>query len=268
MVHRVGYFLPATEPVYEVIRAALPADMRLVTLQTRDRTEELERVRELDFLIAVRANHEMISAAKGLRLLQLPGVGYDQVDLQAARSAGIPVALSLGGSSEAVAEHALMLMLAVSRRLVELAHSLRQGNWWMWERRTVSYGLFGKTLGIVGMGRIGREVARRAAAFGMSVQYSDIRPVEDYSHVELQELLRTSDIVTLHCPLTESTRGLMNAERIAMMKPRSILINTARGELVDEAALHAGLRSGRLAGGPGCVRQGTPRSSKSAAANG
>src|SRR4051794_27347805 len=149
MTWSVGYFLPATESVYGVLRTILPDDMNLVTLKIHDPAEEIECVRDLDFLIAVRASADIIGAAAKLRLLQLPGVGYDQVDLQAARRAGIPVALSLGGSSEAVAEHTLMLMLAVSRRLVELAQSLRAGKWWMWERRTVSYGLFGKTLGVI-----------------------------------------------------------------------------------------------------------------------
>ncbi len=248
MGYQVGYFLPATESVYEVIRAALPADMKLVTLATRDRAEELERVRGLDFLISVRASAETIGAASRLRLLQLPGVGHDQVDLDAARRAGIPVALSLGGSSEAVAEHALMLMLAVGRRLVELAQSLRAGKWWMWERRTLCHGMFGKTLGIIGLGRIGREVAARAAAFGMSVQYYDAIRVDGYRFAELNDLLRTSDLVTIHCPLTDVTRGLLNRERIGLMKPGAILINTARGELVNEAALLEALLSGRLAG--------------------
>src|SRR5262249_17739957 len=149
---------------------------------------------------------------------------------------------------DAVAEHALLLMLAVSRRLCEMTASLRAGKWWMWERRTVSYGLAGKRLGIIGMGRIGRDVAARAAAFGMSIQYSDVMEAEGYRRCELDDLLRSSDIVTIHCPLTDATRALLNRERIAMMKPGAILINTARGEILDEAALYDALASGRLAG--------------------
>jgi phosphoglycerate dehydrogenase-like enzyme len=231
-----------------VVEDDLPDGMRLVTLAGRDTQEEIERVRDLDFLISVKASEEMIRAASRLRLIQLPGVGYDQVNLKAASQVGIPVALSLGGSSEAVAEHTLMLMLAVSRRLVELANSLRSGKWLMWDRRTCSYGLHGKMLGIIGMGRIGREVALRAAAFGMSIQYHDIAPVEGFRLCPLDDLLRTSDIVTLHCPLTADTRKLMNRERIALMKKGGILINAARGEIVDEAALYEAIMSSHLAG--------------------
>jgi D-3-phosphoglycerate dehydrogenase len=248
MTYRVGYFLPASEPVYDVIRHALPADMHLVTLATRDPQEAIQCVPALDFLISVKAPAELLEAARKLRLLQLPGVGHDQVDLEAAAKAGIPVALSLAGGSDAVAEHALLLMLAVSRRVVELAGSLRAGQWWMWERRTVSYGLNGKTLGIVGMGRIGYEVALRAAAFGMRILYTDVVATEGYERSDLDSLLRASDYVTLHTPLTDSTRGLLNQARIAQMKPGAILINTARGEIVDEAALTGALESGQLAG--------------------
>src|SRR5437870_13062744 len=149
MSYQVGYFLPANERVYEVIRSALPADVRLVTLTRKGPQEEIDLVRELDFLIAVKAPEEMIRAATRLRLLQLPGVGHDQVNLEAAARAGIPVALSVSGSSEAVAEHTLLLMLAACRRLLELANSLRAGKWMMWDRRTCCYGLQGKMLGII-----------------------------------------------------------------------------------------------------------------------
>ena len=196
MPYQVGYFLRANEGVYNVIRGALPQGMNLVTLASKDPQEELDRIRDLDFLISVKATAEMIHAAQKLRFLQLPGVGHDQVNLRAAAKAGIPVALSVHGSSDAVAEHAMLLMLAVSRRLCEMASSLRAGKWWMWERRTASYGLTGKVLGIIGMGRIGKEVAARAAAFGMSIQYFDLFRVQGYRHCELDELLRTSDIVT------------------------------------------------------------------------
>ena len=190
----------------------------------------------------------MIENAGQLRLLQLPGVGLDQVDLNAAALARIPVALSLAGSSEAVAEQTMLLMLAVCRRLVELANSVRDGKWLMWERRSVSYGLFGKTLGIIGLGRIGRDVAARAAAFGMPVQYYAKVQVNGFAFRDLPGLLQTSDIVSLHCPLTPETKRLLNRDMIQMMKRDAILINTARGGLVDEEALFDAISSGQLAG--------------------
>jgi phosphoglycerate dehydrogenase-like enzyme len=248
MSYKVGYFLRANEAVYGVIRSALPEDMSLVTLVGKSPQEEIDSIRDLDFVIAVKATEKMIGVARKLRLIQLPGVGYDQINLEAAARQGIPVAVSATGSSDAVAEHAMLLMLAVSRRLVEMADSLRDGKWWMWERRTSCYGLLGKTLGIVGMGRIGQEVAARAAAFGMSIQYYDVVRVEEYRFCPIDDLLKTSDIVTLHCPLNAGTIGLLDRSRIAVMKPRAILINTARGGLIDETALHEALVAGRLAG--------------------
>jgi phosphoglycerate dehydrogenase-like enzyme len=248
MGYQVGYFLPANESVYSVIRSALPDDMRLVTPARRNAQDEIDCVRDLDFLIAVKVTEEMIRNARKLRLIQLPGVGHDQVNLEAAARAGIPVAIAASGSSDAVAEHTLLLILATCRRLVELANSLREGKWMMWDRRTVSFGLQGKTLGIIGMGRIGREVAARATAFGMSIQYYDVIAVDGFPRCSLEDLLRTSDIVTIHCPLTAETVRLLNRERIELMKKGSILINAARGEIVDEAALHEALMAGHLAG--------------------
>jgi D-3-phosphoglycerate dehydrogenase / 2-oxoglutarate reductase len=245
---KVGYFLRANESVYEVIRSYLPVGAELITLQGKEPSEEVELIRELDFLISVRATTEMIGNGGKLRLLQLPGVGLDQVDLEAAANARIPVALSLNGSSEAVAEQTMLLMLAVCRRLVELANSVREGKWLMWDRRTVSYGLFGKTLGIIGLGRIGREVAARAEAFGMSVQYFDTMQVDGFTFRDLPDLLRTSDVVSLHCPLAPGTRRLLNRDMIQVMKRGAILINTARGGLIDETALAVAISSGKLAG--------------------
>ncbi|HWR51818.1 MAG TPA: 2-hydroxyacid dehydrogenase [Bryobacteraceae bacterium] len=248
MSYRVGFFLRACEDVYGAVRNHLPPEFELVTLTGNGPDEEEEAIRNLDFLIAVKVTARMIRNAPRLRLIQLPGVGYDKVDLCAAANAGIAVAQSIAGSSEAVAEHALMLMLTVSRRLVELCNSTRGGDWLMWERRTISHSLCGKVLGIAGMGRTGSEVARRAAGFGMQVQYFDIRTVDGWDRVSLQTLLSTSDLVSLHLPLDPSTRGLFGANEFRMMKQGSIFINTARGELVDEAALYEALLSGRLAG--------------------
>jgi D-3-phosphoglycerate dehydrogenase len=248
MTYKVGYFLPANNDVFDVIRAYLPSGAELLTLKSKDPQEALETIRDLDFLISVRATTEMIQNARKLRLLQLPGVGTDLVDLDAAAEAGIPVAVTLNGSSESVAEQTMLLMLATCRRLVELANSIRQGKWLMWDRRTVSYGLFGKTLGIIGLGRIGTQVAIRARAFGMSVQYYDIVPKEGFTFNELPDLLRTSDIVSVHCPLDKSTKHLLNRERIGLMKTGAVLVNTARGGIVDERALYDALCTGQLAG--------------------
>lgn len=244
MSYRAGYFIKANEGVYGVVRAALPEGFELVTLAD----DPAAQARDLDFLIAGKASRALIEAAPKLKLIQAPGVGYDGIDLAAAAERGVPVAIAVCGNPDEVAEYALMSMLAVSRRLVELDRALRGGKWMMWDRRLASFNLKGKTLGVVGLGRIGREVARRAAGFDMRVQYCDPNVSAPYPRLPLEELLATSDYVSLHVPLTPETRGMLSRGRIGCMKPGSILINTSRGEVVDEGALIDALREGRLAG--------------------
>ncbi len=191
-----------------------------------------------------------------LRLVQLTSAGYDRVDIEAARKAAVPVATNGGANAIAVSEHTILLMLAVYKRLVRYHNDVVAGKWRspnLAEGRV--YELSGKTLGLVGLGNIGKKVARRAAAFDMSVQYYDIaRLNEDQEDalgarfVLFEELLRTSDVVSLHVPLTDSTRSLLGSKEFALMKPTAILINTCRGPVVDETALHHALTKGQIAG--------------------
>ncbi|HEU5322192.1 MAG TPA: 2-hydroxyacid dehydrogenase, partial [Methylomirabilota bacterium] len=191
-----------------------------------------------------------------LRLVQLLSAGYDRVDVEAARKAGVPVANNGGANATAVAEHTLMLALAVLKRLVRFHNDVVAGRWRVGGSGEPGvYELAGRTLGIVGLGNIGRKVARRAAAFDMRVQYHDVaRLAEDAEDalgvrfVLLDELLRSSDVVSLHVPLDDSTRHLLGARELALMKPDAVLINTCRGPVVDEAALYEALAGGRLAG--------------------
>ena len=195
-------------------------------------------------------------SAPRLKLIQLISAGYDRLDVEAARAARVPVSNNGGANSVAVAEHTLMLMLAVYRRLAWQHANVRAGHWrigdWAESR---FYELAGKTLGIVGLGTIGKKVARRAQAFDMDIQYYDpIRLTEDgedalgVRFVLFRELLRTSDVVSLHVPLSATTKNMIGARELAAMKPGAILINTCRGPVVDEAALHDALSSGQLAG--------------------
>ena len=198
---------------------------------------------------------EFFRAAPRLRLVQLLSAGYDRVDVEAARKAGVPVANNGGANAIAVAEHTLMLMLAVLKRLVRFHNDVVAGKWRVGDFAEARvYELAGKTLGIVGLGNIGKKVARRAAAFDMDVQYHDIvRLTEDQEDalgvrfVLLAELLRTSDVVSLHVPLDDTTRSMLGPRELAMMKPSAILINTCRGPVVDEAALHRALTQGQIA---------------------
>lgn len=198
---------------------------------------------------------EFFRAAPKLRLVQLLSAGYDRVDVEAARKAGVPVANNGGANAIAVAEHTLMLMLAVLKRLVRFHNDVVAGRWRVGDFAEARvYELAGKTLGIVGLGNIGKKVARRAAAFDMDVQYYDIvRLTEDQEDalgvrfVLLAELLRTSDVVSLHVPLDDTTRSMLGPRELALMKPSAILINTCRGPVVDEAALHRALTQGQIA---------------------
>ena len=198
---------------------------------------------------------EFFRSAPKLRLVQLLSAGYDRVDVEAARKAGVPVANNGGANAIAVAEHTLMLMLAVLKRLVRFHNDVVAGKWRVGDFAEARvYELAGKTLGIVGLGNIGKKVARRAAAFDMAVQYYDIvRLTEDQEDalgvrfVLLAELLRTSDVVSLHVPLDDTTRSMLGPRELAMMKPSAILINTCRGPVVDEAALHRALTQGQIA---------------------
>ena len=196
----------------------------------------------------------LYAAAPKLRLIQLLSAGYDRADIAAACRAGVPLANNGGANSVAVAEHAVMLMLAVSRRL-PLQHANVGGGRWRGNEPPRVHELRGRTLGIVGLGTIGKKTARLAAAFGMTVHYYDIarltEDAEDALGVRfrlLGELLRTSDIVSLHVPLNPTTHHLVGAREIGLLKPSAVLVNTSRGPVVDEVALTEALSEGRIAG--------------------
>jgi glyoxylate reductase/D-3-phosphoglycerate dehydrogenase len=192
--------------------------------------------------------------ASGLRLVQMLSAGYDRADLDAARKAGVPLCNNGGANAVAVSEHALMLMLAVSRRLITQHGNVTAGRWHGNMAPTV-HEVRDKVLGIVGLGTIGSKVARLALAFGMAVHYYDIKRLseaeEDALGVRfrlLPELLRGSDILSLHVPLNESTRHMIGADELAVMKPSAIIVNTSRGPVIDEKALIVALSAGRLFG--------------------
>ena len=190
------------------------------------------------------------AAAMGLRIIARAGVGYDGVDVAAATDHGVLVTYAPGTNHEAVGETALMLILALAKRLVHQHTQIQQGHW----PRVAYQPVRGKTLGVVGLGRTGKATATRALAFGMHVVATDPAPDAAFAaahgipFVPLGVLLAQSDYVTLHVPLTADTRRLVRAETLARMKPTAFLVNCARGEVVDEADLHAALTTGRLAG--------------------
>lgn len=191
-----------------------------------------------------RIDAEVMDRAPELRVIACYSVGVDHVDLEAAQARGVRVTHTPGVLTEATADLTLALLLAVARRLVEGVEHAREGRWQAWHPELLlGLDLGGLTLGLVGLGRIGQAVAKRAEAFGMRVVYTSRTPKPlTYPHLSLEELLTTADIVSLHTPLTPETYRLLNRERLFAMKPGSILINTARGGLVDTEALVEALK--------------------------
>jgi phosphoglycerate dehydrogenase-like enzyme len=252
------HFAPRQSPaILDIARSLTPSGFELV-IADPGTPEFYQAAADAEYFLGLarQMGGEFFRSAPKLRLVQLLSAGYDRVDVEAARKARVPVANNGGANAIAVAEHTLMLMLAVHKRLVRLHNDVVAGRW-----RAADPGeariheLAGKTLGIVGLGNIGKKVARRAAAFDMDVRYYDVkRLTEDEEDalgvrfVLLTELLRAADVVSLHVPLDDTTRKMLGASELATMKSTAILINTCRGPVVDEDALHHALTSGQIAG--------------------
>jgi glyoxylate reductase len=194
-------------------------------------------------LLTDRIDAELLDAAPSLKAIANYAVGTDNVDLEAATARGIPVGNTPDVLTETTADLAFALMLAAARRIVEADAAVRAGNWPEWAPGAfLGHDLHHAVLGIVGMGRIGRAVARRGEGFSMTVLHSSRS-----SGVPLDLLLERSDFVTLHAPLTAGTRGLIGERELGLMKPTAVLVNTARGGLVDTGALERALREGEIA---------------------
>ena len=218
----------------------------------------LERVRGVDGILCMLTDRMdagvMDAAGAQLKVISQMAVGYDNIDVPAAAERGIAVGNTPGVLTEATADLTLALLLAAARRIVEGVNYIHEGKWRTWEPMgLLGADLTGATLGIIGLGRIGAAVARRAAGFDMDIiAYGPRLTREEAAEagvkkVTLETLLATSDFVSLHCPLTEQTRGLINAETLAQMKDSAILINTARGPIVDQQALYEALKNGVIA---------------------
>jgi phosphoglycerate dehydrogenase-like enzyme len=211
-----------------------------------------------DFLVLFesKVTAEMIKAAPKLKLIQLPQVGYDNVDVAAAARAGVPVCNTPGVTASSVAEHTLMLILATLRRLLECDASVRGSEWPQLEMfRKGLHDLAGATLGIVGLGAMGKALANACRPLAGEILYYKRHRLSGeeeqqlgVTYAQLDDLLRRSDVVSLHVPLNQETRGLIGRRELSLMKPGAILVNTARGSVVDYDALIEHMRAGRLGG--------------------
>ena len=223
------------------------------------REEVVRRVHDKEGLVCLlteKVNDELLRTAPRLRIAANVAVGFDNIDVAACTKRGVVASNTPGVLDETTADFAWALMMAVARRLSEGEALARSGNWKGWNLdQLVGTDVWGKTLGIVGFGRIGRAMARRAGGFQLRVIYNDaVRAPEEVEHelkaefCELNTLLGKSDFVSVHVPLLPETRGLFDAPKFYRMKPTAFLINTSRGPVVDEAALVAALEAGKIAG--------------------
>lgn len=210
-----------------------------------------------DYTFVRGIDEAFLAGTPKLRFVQQPSVGYQHIDLEACRKAGVAVSNTPGVNAVAVAEHTIMLAIMLLRKAVYAHEQTSQGNWvqqeLLWERGV--FELLDKTFGIVGMGRVGRELAARLAPFGTRTLYYDpVRlPEEDEAALKVQykpldHVLRLADVVSLHVPLTDETHHLINEEKLGLMKFNAVLINVARGEVIDEEALAKRIREKKLAG--------------------
>ncbi len=226
----------------------------LYDTRPKDDAEKLARAREATIIInsrgQVKWSGDLIRQLPKLRMMTVCGIGTDAIDLAAAREHDVVVCNIPGRTAPVVAEHAFALMLAVSRRLAFQTIEMKQGKW----PRILSTSLLGKTLGVVGTGNIGCEMIRLARAFGMRVVAWSFHPFPEkaeklgFNYVEMEQLLEQSDVVSLHVKLTEESRNLIGERELTRMKRGSLLVNTARGAVVDMEALLAALDAGHLGG--------------------
>ncbi len=257
MASKILFAPKQPEVILEIARSMTPAGFELVVADPGT-PDFIQAAGDAQYYLGL-ARHmggEFFRTAPNLKLVQLLSAGYDHVDVEAARKARVPVSNNGGANAIAVAEHTLMLMLAVLKRVVRFHNDVVAGKWRVGNAAEIRvYELSGRRLGIVGLGNIGKKVVRRATGFDMKIQYYDIRRLSEAEEdalgvrfVLFDELLRTSDVVSLHVPLDDSTRNLIGARELGLMKPEAVIINTCRGPVIDENALHHALKSGRIAG--------------------
>ncbi|PYO03531.1 MAG: lactate dehydrogenase [Candidatus Rokuibacteriota bacterium] len=255
MMAKILFAPKQPDAVVDIARSMTPPGFELVVVDPGT-PEFYKEATDAEYYLGLarQMGGEFFRSAPKLKLVQLLSAGYDRVDVEAARKAKVPVANNGGANAIAVSEHAILLMLAVLKRLVSFHNDVVAGKWRPSIADPPVYEMSGRTLGIVGLGNIGKKVARRAAAFDMRVQYYDIaRLSEDQEDalgvrfVLFTELLRTSDIVSLHVPLDDTTRNLIGARELAMMKKSAVIINTCRGPVIDESALYKALKDRQIA---------------------
>lgn len=240
----------------QIVQSEVPDGFTIHFLTEQTQDALVSEVASADYILAggrLKINREVLEKAEKLKMIQRSGVGLDALDLDAIKEHGIPLYVNQGVNAESVAEHALLLMLSCLRKLPTINQNTKNGIWKKQEQGVQTAELKGKTVGIIGMGNIAKTLVGLLKPFHVHILYYNLiqMPTEferenNMAFVGIEELLRSSDIVTIHCALTPETRNLINTETVGIMKPGAILINTARGEIVDPPSVADALKSGYL----------------------
>ena len=254
---KVVFLTGLKEALIEEVVSYSPPDYEVVVLDKSSTEEQrINEVRDADFLLCYGQDpsDEVIKSLGKCRLVQLLAAGYDRMNLDLLAELEIPCANNGGANSWAVADQAVLLMLAIYKQLLASDNSTREGRWAEPITGQNTFEMADKKVGILGIGNIGRQVAKRVQGFDAKVQYFDLYPLDErtaeelnVTYVSLDELFSTSDIISCHTPLTNDTKHIVNSNTLSLMKPTAILINTSRGPVVDEEALISALQSGVIA---------------------
>jgi len=248
----VGKFPQGTKNLFRTLLPESEYDVSTV-----ENEEEYEKLTEADVIVLriFKLSEKVIERNPNLKLIEKWGAGFDTVDIKAAGQAGVPVCNVPGANAYAVSDLAILHMLAVMRNLIKHHENMKKGIWTKNEFMDTTYSLLNKTVGLIGLGSIGKKVAYKAQAFGAKVAYYDVRrlTIEEELNLQLEylpfeDLLSNSDVISLHTPLTEQTRNLIGKREIGLMKPTAIIVNTGRGGLIDEKALIEAINERRILG--------------------
>jgi glyoxylate reductase len=257
---KVVSFPPLPEPVVRsLISSVYDGELEVVVINEYNEERILRELENADIVIGdysfkIPINRRMLEVMKNVKLIQQPSTGYDNIDIEAAKELGIRVANVGGINASSVAEHTVMFALALLRRLPYAHKKTTNGVWVQEELFNLGvYDLEGRTWGILGMGNQGMELLKRLQGWGVRVIYNDLKRVEEAEKSgaefrDFESLLRESDILSIHLPLTDKTRGMIGEEELRKMKGSALLINVARGEIIDERALVKALKEGWIAG--------------------
>ncbi|MGI6736221.1 MAG: 2-hydroxyacid dehydrogenase [Anaerovoracaceae bacterium] len=239
----------------QIVRAACPDEFELLWPADARRDSLLMLAPRADYLLVSgrqKINEELIGRAERLQMVQRTGVGIDMIDLDALRRRALPLYINAGVNAQSVAEYTVLLMLSCLRRYPAVNSELKAGTWKKQANGIRTHEIRGRRVGLIGLGRIGRRTAAMLRAMGAEVGYHDVRRSEEAERelglvwLERERLLRESQVISLHCPLTDATRHLIDADALRQMRSDAVLINTARGGLIDQNALAAALRSGAI----------------------